>query len=164
MPNSDAYSWLWPVREGASWFLAVENSIHIGISQGHQGNSPVSVVLVTQSCLTLCNPMDDRPPGSSVHGILQAKILEGVSISFSRGYSWPRDRTRVSSIAGRFFTVWAQSPSLCFGALKRVGGVDTRASLVSILLSSWRKDNYRRVLLISCCLKLCSCIVFLKTV
>ena len=46
-------------------------------------------------------------PGSSVHGILQARILEWVAIPFSRGSSWPRDRTRVSRIAGRFFTIWA---------------------------------------------------------
>ena len=43
----------------------------------------------------------------SVHGILQARILEWVAIPFSRGFSWPRDRTQVSSIAGRFFTIWA---------------------------------------------------------
>ena len=43
--------------------------------------------LVTQSCLTLCDPMDCTPPGSSVHGIFQARILECVAISFSRGYS-----------------------------------------------------------------------------
>ena len=46
-------------------------------------------------------------PGSSVHGILQARILEWVAIPFSRGFSWPRDWTQVSCIAGRFFTVWA---------------------------------------------------------
>jgi len=45
--------------------------------------------------------------GSSVHGILQARILEWVAISFSRGSSWPRDCTPVSCTAGRFFTVWA---------------------------------------------------------
>ena len=56
-------------------------------------------------CLTLCNPMDCRPPGSSIHGIFQARILEWVSISFSRGSSWPRDRTWVSCIAGRLFTI-----------------------------------------------------------
>ena len=67
----------------------------------------VRVVLVTQSCLTLCNPMDCGPPGSSVHGILQARILEWVAIPFSRGSFRPRDRTWVSFIAGRFFTVWA---------------------------------------------------------
>ena len=48
-------------------------------------------VLVTQSCCTLCDPMDCSPPGSSVHGILQAKILEWVAISFSRASSPPRD-------------------------------------------------------------------------
>ena len=46
-----------------------------------------------QSCLTLCDPMDCSPPGSSVHGILQARILEQIAISFSRGSSWPRDWT-----------------------------------------------------------------------
>ena len=49
--------------------------------------------LVAQSCLTLCKPMDCSPPGSSVHGILQASILEWVAMSFSRGSSKPRDRT-----------------------------------------------------------------------
>ena len=58
-------------------------------------------------CLTLCDPMDSSPPGSSVHGIFQAWILEWVAISFSRGSSWPRDWTRVSRIAGRCFTIWA---------------------------------------------------------
>ena len=55
---------------------------------------------VSQSCLTLCNPIDCSPPDSSVHGILQARILQWVAISFSRGSSRPRDRTRVSHIAG----------------------------------------------------------------
>ena len=62
---------------------------------------------VSQSCLTLCDPMDWIPPGSSVHGISQARILEWVDIPFSRGSSWPRDQTHISCIAGRFFTVWA---------------------------------------------------------
>ena len=64
-------------------------------------------VLVSQSCPTLCDPMDCRLPGSTVHGILQAEILEQVAIPFSRGSSQPRDWTRVSPIAGRFFTIWA---------------------------------------------------------
>ena len=51
---------------------------------------------VTQSCLTLCDPMDCNLPGSSVLGISQARILEWVTISFSRGSSTPRDRTSVS--------------------------------------------------------------------
>ena len=52
-------------------------------------------------------PVDCSPSGSSIHGILQARILEGVAISFSRGSSWPRDRTQVSHIAGRCFNLWA---------------------------------------------------------
>ena len=64
-------------------------------------------VLVAQLCLTLCDPMDFSPPGSSFHEILQARILESIAISFSRGSSWPRDWTQISCIASRFFTVWA---------------------------------------------------------
>ena len=63
-------------------------------------------VLVTQSCLTLCDPMVCSLPGSSVLGILQA-ILEWVAILFSRVFSQPRDWTWVSWIVGRFFTIWA---------------------------------------------------------
>ena len=67
-------------------------------------------VLVAQSCPTLCDPMDCSPPGSFVHGILQARIVAWVTIPFSRGSSRPTDQTHiscVSCIAGGFFTVWA---------------------------------------------------------
>ena len=63
-----------------------------------------SVSLVTQSCWTLCDPMNFSPPGSSVHGILQVRILQWVAIPFSEGSSQPRDQTQVSRIAARFFT------------------------------------------------------------
>ena len=62
---------------------------------------------VAQSCLTLCNPMDCSLLGSSVHGVFQARVLEWIAIPFSRGSSQPRNRTQVSPIAGRRFTVWA---------------------------------------------------------
>ena len=63
---------------------------------------------LTQSCPTLCNPVDYSPPGSSIHGrVLEARVLECVAISFSRGSSWPRDQTKVSRIEGRHFTIWA---------------------------------------------------------
>ena len=62
---------------------------------------------VAQSCLTLQDPMDCSLPGSSVHGIFHARILEWVAISFSRGTSWPRDWTPISHIVGRRFTFWA---------------------------------------------------------
>ena len=51
--------------------------------------------------------MDYNPPGSSVHEILQARIVEWIAIPFSRGSSQPRDQTQVSHILGRFFTIWA---------------------------------------------------------
>ena len=63
--------------------------------------------LVSKSCLTLCNPMDYSLSDFSVHGISQARILEWVAISFSRGSFQLRNRTGVSCIAGRFFTDWA---------------------------------------------------------
>ena len=64
-------------------------------------------VKVAQSCLTLCNPVDH-----TVHGILQARILEWVAFPFSRGSSQPRDWTQVSHIAGGFFTSWATREAL----------------------------------------------------
>ena len=63
--------------------------------------------LVAKSCPTLCDPMDCSPPGSSDHEIFQARVLEWIAISFSRGSSQLRNRTQVSCTAGRFFTDWA---------------------------------------------------------
>ena len=74
--------------------------------------------LVAESCLTLCDPTDCSLPGSSVRGILQARILEWATISFSRGSSWPRNQTQVAWITGRFFTDWAtREASHRFGRL-----------------------------------------------
>ena len=64
----------------------------------------LACVLSRFSCVRLCNPMDCSPPGSSIHGILQARILEWVAMPSSRGFSQPRDRTLVFCIADRFFT------------------------------------------------------------
>ena len=61
-----------------------------------------------------CDPVDCSLPGSSVHGILQARILEWVAISFSRGSSRPGDQTQVSCIAGGFFSSWAIREALTF--------------------------------------------------
>ena len=60
---------------------------------------------VAQSCLTLCNPMDCSLPGSSVHGIFQARVLEWGAIAFSSGSSRPRDGTQVSCIVDKHFTI-----------------------------------------------------------
>ena len=85
---------------------------------------------VAQSCQTLCDPMDCSLPGSSVHGIFQARVLEWIAISFSRGSSWLRDWTQVSRIAGRRFTGWATKES--------ESGISSKCSLKFILL---RKFN-----------------------
>ena len=87
---------------------------------------PKSLQMVTERkvkvkvklCLTLCDPIGCSLPGSSVHGILQARVLEWVAISFSRGSSWPRDRTQVSHVVGRCFTIWANREN-CSHEIKR---------------------------------------------
>ena len=73
-----------PVSRTGRWVL---------YHQRHLGSLCIVCVLVTQSCLTLCDPTDCSPPGSSVHGILQARTLEWIAISSSRGSSQPRYRT-----------------------------------------------------------------------
>ena len=79
----------------AAWFIIVPNWQKCKWSE------------VAQSCPTLSDPMDCTLPGSSVHGIFQARVLKWAAISFSRGTSRPRDQTQVSCIVGRRFTVWA---------------------------------------------------------
>ena len=68
--------------------------------------------LVAKLYPTLCNPIDCSLPDSSVHGISQAKILEWVAISFSRGFSWPRGWTHISCISRLVFYHWA--PAQCY--------------------------------------------------
>jgi len=67
---------------------------------------------VAQSCPILCDPMDCRPPGSTILGILQARILQWVAISFSRGSSQPRDQTYISCIGRQIvyhYATWEAS-------------------------------------------------------
>ena len=78
---------------------------------------------VTQPCPTLCDPMGCSLPGSSVHGILQARVLEWVAISFSRGSSRPRDWTGVSHVTGRLLNVWAARKVPCRYGCVGGGGV-----------------------------------------
>ena len=72
-----------------------------------QGNVQPLESEVAQSCPTLCNPTDCSLPCSSIHWIFQARVLEWVAVSFSRGSFWPSDWTWVSQIVGRCFTIWA---------------------------------------------------------
>ena len=78
--------------------------------------------------------MDCRPPGSSVHGISQVRILEWVAISFSRGSSWPRNQTHISCIAGRFFTTEPPGMPALNGEPKSLQG--------SLLNSPRRESQY----------------------
>ena len=82
------------LNEGKSWTQWRE-------SRGLDGGGKLNMLFATLW------PLDHSPPGSSVHGILQARVLEWVAIPFSRGSSRPRDQTHVSCSAGWFFTIWA---------------------------------------------------------
>ena len=74
----------------------------------HLQTGPPSVCACVLSCPTLCDPMDCSPPGSSVHGIFQARVLEWVAISFSRGSPQLKFASPMSpALASRFFTIWA---------------------------------------------------------
>ena len=83
-------------------------------------------LLVTQLCLTHCNPIDCSLPGSSVHRILQARILEWVAMPFSRESSKPRNWTQVSRIAGRLFIVWATQEALHWSQEVQMGNIDSK--------------------------------------
>ena len=86
--------------------IAINYPVHTKstLTMGSAQGKKVKMV-VTQSRLTLCDPMDCSPPGSSIHGIIQASILEWVAIPFSRVSSQLRDQTWISCITGRFFTI-----------------------------------------------------------
>ena len=92
-------------------FLCLLHCRQILYPLSHRGSplflDVVFVVLVAKLCPTLCDPMDCSPPASSVHGISQARILEWVAISFSRGSSQPRDQTHVSCIDSLVLYHWA---------------------------------------------------------
>ena len=99
------YGWkiisIFSIRKGNLSFLKNESGLYV---------MSIYSNIIAQLCPILCDPMDCRPAGSSIHGIPQARILEWVVISSSRVSSWPRDWTHVSCvscIAGELFTLWA---------------------------------------------------------
>ena len=97
-----------PVAKNTSegpWVIQGAVETVMAQSSPRRGEHVEVKVSVTQSCSTVCNSMDCSPPGASVHGILQARILEWVVMYSFRGSSRPRDRTWVSCTAGRFITV-----------------------------------------------------------
>ena len=93
-------------RESVSHSVVSDSLWQYGLQPTRARRLAAAAAKSLQSCPTLCDPIDGSPPGSSVPGILQARILEWVAISFSRGSSWSSDRTQVSHITGRFFTTW----------------------------------------------------------
>ena len=106
-------------------------------SIAHEVKKNITCVKSLQSCLTLCDPMDYHLPGSSVHGILQTRILEWVAICSSRGSSQPKDWTGVSWIAGGFFTSWAIREALCGMNQQNVIFTWSQFSLVQSLSRVW---------------------------
>ena len=91
---------------------------------------------IAQLYPTLCDPVDSSLPGSFVHGILQARILEWVAISFSRGSSPPRDQTQVSCIGGRRFNLWATRE--CSIKQKQMFFWNSLAfSMIQLMLAIW---------------------------
>ena len=97
---------------------AASYSIHLATSHTRIACPPV---LCASSRPTSCDSMNCSPPGSSVHGILQARILEWVAMPSSRGSSQPRDRTQVSHFVGGFFTVWATREAWITAWVKIIG-------------------------------------------
>ena len=108
------------------WAKIVQKCFMFPSAQGPLPFSTCCWCLVVKSHSTLCNPIDCSPQGSSVHGIFPARMLEWVALSFTRGSSWPKDRTCISWIGRQILYCWAtreaRSPShhpakqgLCLG-------------------------------------------------
>ena len=96
------------------WCLVVELWLDLKFPNVPLKYSEKVKELVAQLYLTLCDPMDCSLPGSSFHGILQARVLECIAISFSRESSQPRDWTQFSCIPGRRFNLWATREATLF--------------------------------------------------
>ena len=100
--------------------------------------------LVAQLCPTLSDPVDCSPPGSSVCGILQARVPEWVAISFSRGSSWPRDQTLVSHFAGRFVTIWATREANSTSVLIKRGKLDREIDMHGRKMKARNTENTKQ--------------------
>ena len=139
--------WPWPKDRQVKWIeLRIQKCAHTCVLHAKS----------LQSCLTVCDPTDCSRPGSSVHGILQARILQWVAISFSRGSSWSRDRSCVSSVSwtgrwtlttsaiweAREFTHLWSADCQQEAALQSTGS--HRVTSSGARLSDWTERNWRQ--------------------
>ena len=104
---------IWKIKLSFSKHHYLPFNFHVSFLLWYQPCDLLCVCLVTQWCPTLWDFMNCSPPGSFVHGIFQARILEWVAIPFSRGSSQPKDQIQVSFIAGWFFTIRVARETLC---------------------------------------------------
>ena len=117
--------------------LCLSISLPSPVPSSSKGAQPLSSV-------RLCDPMDYSPAGSSVHGILQIRILEWVAIPFSKGFSWPRDQTWVSCIAGGLFTTWATREALYYDIMSKVSYSNYVWNQLKIMRHSQEKTNRQK--------------------
>ena len=140
---------MWTILKVLTEFLTILLLLFMFWAFDHEAgksSAPLKVKeLVAQSCPTLGDPMDCSPPGTSVHGTLQARMLQWVAMSSSRGSSRLRDQTQVSRIAGRFFTVWApREAPIHSGFLHNTVSAFCVAFAYADLLKSFLMTHYER--------------------
>ena len=104
--TSNNTPWLYYLRPSSSSFIPLQPCSLLCVPF-------VSIVSLLSLAWLFCDSVDYRPPGSSIHWISQARMLEWITISFSRGPSQPRDWTRLTYITGRFFTPEPPAKALC---------------------------------------------------
>ena len=115
------------------------------INAPNYGQAVLLCSSVTKLCSTHCDPMDCSLPGSSVHGIYHARILEWVAISFSKASPWPRDQTHVSCIGKQILYHWATSEAHELGLIRTLGpSIFGKVHQVVLLEpdSSWNHGNF----------------------
>ena len=152
--DSLAIHFLWTQNTDRKQTYGKDGGRDILGSRGWHMNTAAAVAKSLQSCPTLCDPIDGSPPGSSVPGILQARVLEWVAMSSSRGSYWSRDRTHI--FCGCYvdrkilyhWTIWEVIAPLVAGIEKPVPGFKRLSELICVkcLKHSWFIVSTQRLL------------------